>query len=61
MVNNNEEMVQQMKRPQYRPQQPGNHNNMIPLNMVPKPYIQNVSILIFIRRVTSHKLFNKLV
>ena len=46
MVNNNEEMVQQMKRPQYRPQQPGNHgnhNNMIPLNMVPKPYIQNVS------------------
>ncbi|XP_063676027.1 helicase SRCAP-like isoform X3 [Bolinopsis microptera] len=41
MVNNNEEMVQQMKRPQYRPQQPGNHNNMIPLNMVPKPYIQN--------------------
>lgn len=45
MVNNNEDMVQQMKRPPYRPQQPGNHNNMIPLNMVPKPYIQNVSIL----------------
>ena len=29
-----------MKRPQYRPH-PGNHGNMIPLNMVHKPYMQN--------------------
>ena len=44
MVNSNEEMVQQMKRPQYRPQQPGSHGNMMALNMVGhKPYLQNVS------------------
>ena len=45
MVNSNEEMAQQMKRPQYRPQQPGGHGNMMALNMVGhKPYMQNVSL-----------------